>query len=468
MIEIDTTIAAEDLAPAAERVFSVAAETQKGFFRRWKEEDGAPVFTDRGRYTSRGWTEWTQGFVYGSAILTWDALGDEELLAKGVEGTLRYMDPHLTHFGVHDHGFNNVSTYGNLLRLIREGRLEDTEWSRRFYELALKVSGAAQARRFVELPGELGYVASFNGLHSLFVDTIRSMRVLMLAHALGMFYWGEQDRRESLLARALKHIETTFRYNLYWGEGRDIYDEPGRVVHESIFNLESRVYRCPSTQQGYSPFSTWTRGQAWLISGAAEELEFAAGLSDGEIAACGLPYFPDRESLLQRLEAAATVAADHFIRSTPPDGIPYWDTGAPGLAALPDHNGRPADPCNPHEPVDSSAAAITAQGMLRLGSYLASRGRDGSRYTDCGLTIARRLFGEPYLSVDPAHEGLLLHAVYHRSNGWDAAPEGSTVPAGEACQWGDYHLLELALQVRRTARGEKPYTFYGCLEERTV
>ena len=34
------------------------------------------------------------------------------------------MAPHLTHMGVHDHGFNNVSTYGTLWRLAREGRFD--------------------------------------------------------------------------------------------------------------------------------------------------------------------------------------------------------------------------------------------------------------------------------------------------------------------------------------------------------
>ena len=29
------------------------------------------------------------------------------------------MSAHVTHMGVHDHGFNNISTYGNLLRLMR-------------------------------------------------------------------------------------------------------------------------------------------------------------------------------------------------------------------------------------------------------------------------------------------------------------------------------------------------------------
>jgi hypothetical protein len=157
------------------------------------------------------------------------------------------------------------------------------------------------------------------------------------------------------------------------------------------------------------------------------------------------------------------MAADHFIRTTPADGIPYWDTGAPGLSKMPGHRSKPADPFNPHEPVDSSAAAITAQGLLRLGAVLRDRGETDEPYTAAGLTAASTLFNEPYLSTDPAHEGLLLHAVYHRPNGWDAVPAGSSVPSGESCQWGDYHLLELALQIRRMAKGKVPYTFFGGL-----
>ena len=72
---------------------------------------------------------------------------------------------------------------------------------------------------------------------------------------------------------------------------------------------------------------------------------------------------------------------------------------------------------NPHEPVDSSAAAIGAQGLLRLGRYLKD-----DRYWNAGLTVCDALFQEPYLSTDDRHQGLILHSVYHRPNGWDAAP----------------------------------------------
>ncbi len=61
------------------------------------------------------------------------------------------MASHVSHIGVHDHGFNNVSTYGNLLRLMKEGKIEQNDWEQEFYELALKVSGAVQATRWTNI-----------------------------------------------------------------------------------------------------------------------------------------------------------------------------------------------------------------------------------------------------------------------------------------------------------------------------
>src|SRR5439155_11825126 len=103
---------------------------------------------------------------------------------------------HVTHTGVHDHGFNNISTYGNLRRLMREGRLPHNDWEQNFYDLALKASGAVQAARWSGVAGkepsgyaagssQLGYIYSFNGAHSLFIYTMRTLRVLSLAWQLG-------------------------------------------------------------------------------------------------------------------------------------------------------------------------------------------------------------------------------------------------------------------------------------------
>ena len=85
---------------------------------------------------------------------------------------------------------------------------------------------------------------------------------------------------------------------------------------------------------------------------------------------------------------------------------------------LGDRRSRPAEPDNPAEPVDSSAAAIGAQGLLRLGALLAGSDDEAAqRSTQAGLTMARALFAAPYLGEDPSHQGLLRHAVYHRPNG---------------------------------------------------
>jgi hypothetical protein len=468
MINIDNQISAADLSPQLGRFFDLAGGKIELLRKSWDRSKGTPVFTIDGVYTTRGWTEWTQGFQYGNALYQFDATGEKRFLEYGRESTVSEMATHVSHFGVHDHGFNNVSTYGNLLRLMAEGRIPEDPWERRFYELALKISGAVQAARWTPLPDNLGYIHTFNGPHSLFVDTMRTLRVLALGHQLGHVYMGEQDARVSLLLRLLQHAETTARYSVYYGTGRDSYDIRGRAVHEVIFNVNNGVYRCPSTQQGYSPFSTWTRGLSWVMAGYPEQLEFLETLSDEEVAHLGFEHMPSRDAVRARFLEVARAVCDFYLEYTPTDGVPYWDTGAPGLAHMGDYLDRPADPYNRFEPVDSSAAAIGAQGLLRLGRYLEqldpAKGGDaeaGRRYRQAGLTVARTLLGDTYLSTEEHHQGILLHSVYHRPNGWDNIPAGQSVPNSESCMWGDYHMMELAVYLKRIAEGKPYLAFYN-------
>ena len=209
MIAIRSGLSPADLAGKIRKLFEASQSKLRSLAATWEPSQGAPVFTIGGKYTSRGWTEWTQGFQFGSDILQFDATGDRESLAYGRDHTVRLMASHVTHEGVHDHGFNNVSTYGNLLRLMNEGRLEANEFERHFYELALKASGAVQAMRWSRIAGGGGYIYSFNGPHSLFVDTIRSLRALAVSHRLGHVLMGENDRRVCLLDRVAEHARAT-------------------------------------------------------------------------------------------------------------------------------------------------------------------------------------------------------------------------------------------------------------------
>jgi unsaturated chondroitin disaccharide hydrolase len=457
MIHIQNTLTPASLAPKLDQFFALAKTKIAAIDREYDESKGSPVFTVAGKYTTRGWTEWTEGFRYGIAILHFDATGDEESLQSGRNNTVRRMATHVSHIGVHDHGFNNLSTYGNLRRLMLEGRLPVNDWEQHFYELAIKTSGAVQAARWTKHQGG-GFIHSFNGPHSLFVDTIRSCRILMKAHQLGHVLMAEGDKPVSLLERALQHIESTAKYSVFYGEGRDSYDERGRTTHEAIFNTTDGAYRCPNSQQGYTGFSTWTRGQAWAVLGFAEELECLETLTDDELAPHG-----GRAAIEAMMLKAATATADHFIENTPTCGIPYWDTGAPTLHLLGDYQNRPAEPVNPYEPVDSSAAAIDAQGLLRLGIYLKSKGQTeaGDRYFQAGLTVANTLFGEPYLSTDDKHHGLILHSIYHQPNGWDHKPEPDKAAYGESSMWGDYHAMELAVYLQRLIQGGPYLKFFA-------
>ena len=168
-----------------------------------------------------------------------------------------------------------------------------------------------------------------------------------------------------------------------------------------------------------------------------------------------------RREIESMMRKAAVATCDFYLQSTPTDGVPYWDTGSPGLARLGDYQHRPADPYE-WEPVDSSAAAIAAQGLLRLGRYLEPR--------RCGAWTA--LF-PGWLDRPPHAAAAPLLESRRRPSGTVAARRlspaarlgpcagGPTIPHGESGLWGDYHLREAALYAQRLAEGKRDYTFFG-------
>jgi len=284
--------------------------------------------------------------------------------------------------------------------------------------------------------------------------------VLALSHMFGHVLMGERDERISLLNRLVQHAEATARFSIYYGKGRDAYDVRGRTAHESVFNLNDGIYRCPNSQQGYSPFSTWTRGLAWAILGFAEQLEFLEKVAKPKAWLEG--------SELSRIQKVflngATATAEFYLENCCTDGISMWDTAAPALYHLGDYQTKRSNPFNNWEPVDSSAAAIAAQALLRLGNYLQGTeksSRSSATYRLAGFTIADALFSEPYLSTNQSHQGLILHSIYHRPNGWDYVAPGQKIPNGESSMWGDYHARELGLMLLREAQGQPYLTFFG-------
>ena len=61
-MNINATLTPQRLTKKTARVFELAGQKIRAIDAAWDSAKGTPVFTVAGKYTSRGWTEWTQGF----------------------------------------------------------------------------------------------------------------------------------------------------------------------------------------------------------------------------------------------------------------------------------------------------------------------------------------------------------------------------------------------------------------------
>ena len=107
------------------------------------------------------------------------------------------------------------------------------------------------------------------------------------------------------------------------------------------------------------------------------------------------------------MRRAAQASCDFYLDQTPTCGIPYWDTGAPGLARLPDHLDRPADPTTTTNRSTAPRPPSAPRGCCDWDSTCRRHGESaaGHRYWQAGLTVARTLLGPPYLSAAPGSPG---------------------------------------------------------------
>ncbi|MDP2161486.1 MAG: hypothetical protein Q8K02_13455, partial [Flavobacterium sp.] len=73
MLKIDHQLQPKNLSKKLSLFWELSGEKIKNIDINYDSSKGSPVFTVNGKYSTRGWTEWTQGFQFGSAILQFDA-----------------------------------------------------------------------------------------------------------------------------------------------------------------------------------------------------------------------------------------------------------------------------------------------------------------------------------------------------------------------------------------------------------
>ena len=353
---------------------------------------------------------------------------------SGSPASLSDMPAHVTHFGVHDHGFNQVSTYGNLLRLMARGAHRRTnEWQKEYFELALKCSAAVQARRWTDLGDGCR-------LHPLLQ---RPAFAVHRHHAHAACAGARPPARpcdEGRRRRRHPAARPACRARTHHGDttacsgakvatsGTSAAAPPTRRSSTST----NGAFRCVGTQQGYSGYSTWMRGLAWAMTGYAELLEFLDTLDEAALA----PYGGKAE-IVDLFDRAAAATCDFYIAHTATDGIPYWDTGAPGLTELGDVYARAVGAGERHRAGRQLGGRDRRPGAASaMARWLADQGRDGApAYTQAGLTVLATLLGPAYLCARsrPSGAGAAQPVSPAQRLGLRPAGPARTRPARRPC-----------------------------------
>ncbi|WAO91154.1 Hypothetical protein NCS54_00860900 [Fusarium falciforme] len=413
---------------------------------------------DEGKYSHRPVDFWTCGFFPGSIYALLERatrypqsmrLSDSRLLLSQVRDRLevlgrQWSEPlhrmaHRT--DTHDLGFM-------ILPHMR------VRWELLHDRVALESIRTAAVSLYSRFDARVGAIRSWDSLTWQRGVNIRDKKdnFLVIIDSLCnlelLFYAAEHTGYGYLAEAATAHAKTLLRTHLRKEptRKRDGYD--GMLYstrHVINFSPATGDVKEIHTAQGYTPESTWSRGQAWAILGYTQT--YARIGNDIFLdAACGLA-----EYFLSRLEDAP--ACVEILRS---DGdtsrpikagryVPRWDFDAP----IEDTNAPLRD---------ASAGIVAAYGMLLLAQTLMSLGRQeqAKRYLGSALRIV-----EDTLNLSMSRERVRLES--HPNGGvtataceplqkhFDCILRNSTVTwnehslsasADHGLVYADYYLIE--------------------------
>ena len=360
----------EELRPKLMRAFEFAQQQVDQLAR--SHPNYFPMYTEGGRWEHSGesWTNWCEGFLGGMMWIFYKRTGSESWLQKA-EHYSRLIEERKHDRTVHDLGFLFWSTWKRWYDLSGDEALKE----------AVITAGKTMGLRFKP---KGGYLRSFVADDSLFIDIMMNVGIV--------FYAAIETGDGDLYQKAYQHCLTTRRC-LVRGDGS--------TAHEGIFDLETGEFLRQSTHQGWRGDSAWARGQAWALYGFCTAYRMTGDW---------------------RFLQTARMCADYYLENT------SFEAGAPAGPGIP-----PNDWDHPEDTVESSAAAITASGLLDLAEIVQDPVH-AARYRQAALAILNTLTGPEYLAADtPGWEGILKHGIYHFRKG---------LGVDESVMWGEYFFVE--------------------------
>ncbi len=249
---------------------------------------------------------WTSGFYPGELWLLYEYSGDERLKDAAQQWT-QFVEKEKYDTHTHDLGFKLYCSFGQGYRLTRDPAYRDVilQASRTLIQRYDSTVGCLRSWDFNREVWQFPVI----------IDNMMNLEMLFAATQLS----GDSTYYDIAYQHALTTLQNHIRPDYSSYHVIDYDTLTGQVRHRH-------------THQGLSPESAWARGQAWSLYGFA------------------MTY---RETGDPRFLKQARAVADYIYEhpDMPSHGVPYWDFDATKI---------------PDEPLDASAAAIAASGLLIL------------------------------------------------------------------------------------------------------
>ncbi len=354
--------------------------------KNFQDEKRLPRHIKKGEqhWSGSSINSWTVGFYPGILWKMYDYSKEQEFLLNAQFYTQMLEPIKSLPWKTHDLGFMMYYSYGLGYEITK---------NQHYKAVLLEV---ADSLATLYKP-EVGIMESWPWMkrkkgwpHTTIIDNMMNLELLFWAAENG----GKQILKEIAIAHALR-------------TRKDFIREDNSTVHVVVYDsISSKVIK-KVTDQGYSDYSTWSRGQAWGIYGFAKAYQYS-----------GKQEFLETSQKL----------ADYYLDNLPADLIPYWDFNAPNI---------------PNEEKDASAASITASALFDL-SQMVSDSEQSERYFKAGKEILKNLSSANYLSENS-------DAFLEKSVGSHAGKQEVGIPI----IYADYYYLEALLKLKEIQNNEQ-------------